>query len=128
MARQKLPETLTERLDRTPPFLVFALARKGRGAAIHRPKFSELAAASKIPLRTFGRIVAKISWAGVPVDQVDAICAACNFKLFRAGAQAQYIRRNVKRGIMKLPKLKPFQQQRFERKLEQWLNSNAVQS
>src|SRR5271169_685862 len=113
MASRKLPKTLLDRLDEMPPFLVYALARKGRGFGFRRIYCKEMAKTSVLSERTIARLSNKLSWAAVTLGNIDAFFRACNVNPFMLCRQRQYIRLMAKRG--KFEHLTPQQQVRFEK-------------
>jgi hypothetical protein len=85
-------KTLLEFIDRFPPFLVYALARKDL-KAISR---EQIAAVSGIPFRTVIRISNRLSWAEMKIEDIDAFARGCNFNFFHIRLQSELIRRSVK--------------------------------
>lgn len=118
MGNHRLPKTILARLDVTPPFIVYALARKGRGFGFRRIHCKEMAKTSSLSERTIARLANRLSWRGVAVDVVDAFFRACNVNPFLLCRQRQYIRLMAKKG--KFTHLLPHQQERFEKQFAEW--------
>lgn len=94
------PETLLEYLDKLPPCWLFVLGlRPKRNGA--RPTAALLAQRAGLPPRTFRRVAAKASWAGVKPEVVDAFHKGCGIPLFCRGHHQTlaltYIRTQMKR-------------------------------
>lgn len=123
MANRRLPKTLLERLDVMPPFIVYALARKGVGYAFRRIYCKEMAETSELSERTIARISTKLSWRGITVETVDAFFRACRVDPFHLSLQRKYIRYMAKRG--KFQHLLPYQQKRFEKLFAEWEKSKT---
>lgn len=105
-------KTLLQTLDRLPPFVVYALARKGNHSK-KRPPLEELVAASSLSYRTFLRIARKLSWKTIRIDQIESFCGACGVDLLRQRDQLDFIRRGFKYK-RPLAHLRPQQWRNFE--------------
>lgn len=105
--------TLKTDLDRFPPFLVYASARKGHG---QRFKLSELVNASGLSERTFTRIARMRTWGRVRVDDIVAFCEACNVDPMRPYKTRRYIRRTLRRKYS-FRHLLPRQKEKLEQQL-----------
>lgn len=79
------------KIERTPPFLVYALCRR-RG---RRPNITELAKESGIPVRTFTRIKAKHSWDRERYEIIRAFCEVCGVDPLRMGKHRRYLKRSM---------------------------------
>lgn len=67
-----------KKLKQCPPFLAYALARKGTGKNLHRPTLEQLVKLSGMPERTFVRLSQKTDWEGVKIGAAESFLAACN--------------------------------------------------
>jgi len=86
------PTNLLGLLDKCPPFLVFALARRGTDK---RPKFDDIVKASGLSERTFIRIACRFSWREVKVKHIDGFCRACGVDPFNLEPHLGFLRRSL---------------------------------
>jgi hypothetical protein len=103
-------------LEKWPPFLVSALARKnGTGMTL-----AQIAAAAELPLRTACRISAMLSWNNVKLQNIEAFCRGCGFDMKHPDKQSHYLR-NTAKAKRKFSHLSPVRRATFERRLTEWL-------
>ena len=81
--------TLTEKLNRMPPFLCRLMARRN-GREISNRRLSEN---SGIPLTTIRRISVRTSWDDVPVAMAQRFSVACGVDLLRQNRSLEYFKR-----------------------------------
>ncbi len=112
--------SLLAKIDQLPPFIAFALARKGR----KRPTLDELVKASGLSLRTFTRIARKFSWGTVKASQIDAFCRACDVDLLCQYRQREFIKRATN-SENSFSHLSARQRKTFDRQCSQWLRLKA---
>jgi hypothetical protein len=117
MARNNLLETL----DEWPPFLVRALAIRGRGASARRKTIPELVRETGVSARTLEYIFARTTWAGVKVGVADRIFKACNVNPLRRTVQYDRVRRRLAPG--NLSHLLPRQRKRLDELVAKYLEN-----
>ena len=104
-------------LEKFPPFIVAALARKdGKGMTL-----SEIASTGGLPLRTTCRISAALSWNNVKPQNIEAFCRGCGFDMKHPRKQVDYLRGTAK-AKLKFSHLSPVRRATFERRLAEWMN------
>jgi hypothetical protein len=117
MARRNLLETL----DEWPPFLVRALAIKGRGASTRRKTIPELVRETGVSARTLEYIFARTTWAGVKIGVADRIFKACKVNPLRRTVQYDRVRRRLAPG--NLGHLLPRQRKRLDELVAKYLEN-----
>jgi len=107
-------------LESFPPFVVAALARKGRRS----PTMQEIAATSGLPLRTVARISSLFSWRDVNFGNIELFCRGCAFDLKSIRKQAQYLRGTAS-AQHKFSHLSTARRHSFEKRLVEWQKLQA---
>lgn len=110
--------SLLKRIDRLPPFVVFALARNESG---QRPNCGTMIAASGLSHRTFFRIATQLSWAKVSLREMEIFCHVCGWDVLNDCEEARQWLAN--RRFMEM--LKPRQLRRFNLRAHLWNLSQA---
>lgn len=117
-------QSLLERLDKLPPFVVYALARKHGRTPMD---FNTLLKASNLTERTFSRIASRSTWKGVKIEQVDAFCSACRIDPFSAKKHLAFLSRSMARN-RPLPHLPIRRLRTFAAQCQKWKESQAAKA
>jgi hypothetical protein len=87
---KRLPTTLLEYLDQWPPLLVLETMPGRRNGRVQRA-----ASRSGLARRTFGRMAARTTWRGVPVERIDAFCLGCGMDIMHRARRAAYLSKTL---------------------------------
>lgn len=130
-------ETILNRLDRVPPFVIYFLARDSTAKLAH-PGTEELAKRSGLSVRKILRISNRVTWAGVTLGDFEKFCLGCGasfLKVSPAGKgklnyivrpHAHYLYR-IATGDFREPlkHLTKAQRNRFDNLCGKWADSKA---
>lgn len=136
-------QTLLQTIDQYPPFLIYALSRTGRPGAtarrrgnrgqanfsVKRLPIEKLAARGGLSIRTFTRIMVRITWADVRVRDIEKFCTGCGINLLQMQRHVKYIRVTLTQGKMeRWPHLNPQQWRTFCRLGKRWHSTRAAKA
>jgi len=124
--------TLLDFLDKWPPFLVYALARRshkskqpGTSAAI---RLDEIVKESGLSRRKVIYLSKKDSWANVTVQTIVDYCRACNFDFFHTANNARFMRHYSGLDSKKFHHLPPAKWRSFVRACERFYQLHEQKS
>jgi hypothetical protein len=114
-------QSLTAKLDKCPPFAVYAYAHRDH---FKRPRRNDLAKKAGLPERTFSRITTKLTWARVKVADVDAFCKACDVDPLHPGEVFEFLQQSMSSEVP-LAHLRPIQRAIFDQQCRKWQENLA---
>lgn len=117
-------QTLLDRLEKIPPFVVYALARKRGHKSID---FNTIMAKSSLTGRTLSRIANRTTWRGLKIEQIDAFCTACRVDPFAAKKHLAFLNRSMT-SDKPLPHLPVRRLRIFAAKCRKWKEAQAKAS
>lgn len=82
--------SLLDRLDRTPPFAVYYLARLSKCKRSH-PGIKGVSKRSGLSRSTIERLSRRMTWAGVTLDTMDRFCAACGVNFLKVSRNCTFM-------------------------------------
>lgn len=86
------PCSIQERLDETPPFLCYYLARDSKRPLSH-PTPEKIAERGGLSVRTVTRLASRLTWGNLPLDTIDAFCKGCGVSFVHLSADKRGFRR-----------------------------------
>lgn len=86
------PCSLLERLDETPPFLCYYLARDSKAPLSH-PTPEKIAERGGLSVRTVVRLASTLTWEHLPLRTIDAFCKGCRVSFVHLSADVRGFRR-----------------------------------
>lgn len=92
---------ILEKINRFPPFLVRAVARKNRGRDYMT--LADIAEKSGLPVKTIQRISKKARWDDIPLAVADKFALACGVDLLRIRRHVEFMKRRRKVHMEKNP-------------------------
>lgn len=95
--------TLLQRLDRLPPFLVLAMARRQRQALSR----AEISKASGVSVRQLVRLGMRRTWAGVQVGVMVSVAEACGVNLHQQKRALAFLKETLRNPLRPLSHLSP---------------------
>ena len=120
------PQTITEKLDRLPPFAVYAVSRCGRS---RRLPLLELIRRSGLSPRTFARIAVQFTWGNIKLADMEAFHRGCGVNPMRQKQHLQMIKQAVRGGYKHpMSHLPRSMYRRFCRQCVQWAGIKAAKA
>lgn len=115
-------QTVTAMMDKWPPFLVYAIARKEdkESKKVVELTAGEISRASGISIRHVIRTSGEISWERIVPDLIDRFCFGCNFNFFDTAHHEEFIKRTLNEGDQKFPHLSPQRLESFQKKANEY--------
>ena len=117
-------KTTLKFLDRWPPFLVYALARKhyrgGSNSHARRLTIKEIAERSGMHRRKIYRLSNRLTWSGIPPERIDAFASACGFNFWDTRAQRWLLKQKIQGGRNQFSWLRPNRWRKFVKMCQKW--------
>ena len=120
--------TFLDHINRLPPFVVFAIARRRMRDRRGRERYLDLVKRSGLSEPTFRRIAHSLSWDDVKTGNIQKFCEACNVNLLCQWQHLRFLQLTMKRPHRPLSHLDANQLRKFNELCRRWLNSQGVTS